>query len=84
MLQIIIYCKEKDEEAVHLYQAVSDVLKENSVNGTIEKVCRPEELYRARVFYPPRVVIDGETVCSGYYPTKDDILAFLKQRGLLE
>lgn len=83
MLHVKIYCQKTDDEQAHIYQVVSDVLNENSVSYTIARIWRPEELYRDRIFYPPRVVMDGETICAGCCPTRDDILAFLAQRGLL-
>ncbi|MEQ8242970.1 thioredoxin family protein [Fulvivirga sp.] len=56
---------------------VKDVVSENHIDATIEKVEDIEEIMKFNVMATPALVIDNEIKTKGRIPSKDEILAFL-------
>jgi small redox-active disulfide protein 2 len=56
---------------------VKDVVSENHIDATIEKVEDIEEIMKFNVMATPALVIDNEIKTKGRIPSKDEILALL-------
>lgn len=57
---------------------VKDVVSENNIDATIEKVEDIMEIMKFNVMTTPALVIDNEIKIKGRVPSKDEVLAFLK------
>lgn len=56
---------------------VQDVVSENNIDATIEKVEDIMEIMKFNVMTTPALVIDGVITIKGRVPSKDEILALL-------
>ncbi|MEQ8477796.1 thioredoxin family protein [Fulvivirga sp.] len=56
---------------------VKDVVSENHIDATIEKVEDIEEIMKFNVMATPALVIDNEIKTKGRIPSKEEILALL-------
>lgn len=56
---------------------VKDVVSENSIDATIEKVEDIMEIMKFNVMSTPALVIDGMITIKGRVPSKDEVLALL-------
>ena len=56
---------------------VREVIQENGVDATIEKVSDMMQIASYGVFGTPSVIVDGEVKCTGKVPKKADVLAWL-------
>ena len=56
---------------------VKDVVLENNIDATIEKVEDIMEIMKFNVMTTPALVIDNVIVIKGRVPSKDEVLAFL-------
>lgn len=56
---------------------VKDVVSENHIDATIEKVEDIQEIMKFNVMATPALVIDNEIKTKGRIPSKDEILALL-------
>jgi small redox-active disulfide protein 2 len=56
---------------------VQEVIKENGVDATVEKVSDMMQIASYGVFGTPSVIVDGEVKCIGKVPKKDDIKKWL-------
>jgi small redox-active disulfide protein 2 len=56
---------------------VKDVVLENNIDATIEKVEDIMEIMKFNVMSTPVLVIDGEITIKGRVPSKDEVLALL-------
>jgi small redox-active disulfide protein 2 len=56
---------------------VKDVVLENNIDATIEKVEDIMEIMKFNVMSTPALVIDGEITIKGRVPSKDEVLALL-------
>lgn len=59
--------------------AVKDVVLANKVDATIEKVEDVMEIMKFNVMATPALVIDDVITIKGRVPSKDEVLALLKQ-----
>jgi len=57
---------------------VSDVIAENNIDATIEKVEDIMEIMKYNVMTTPALVIDDVITIKGRIPSKDEVLSFLK------
>ncbi len=57
---------------------VSDVISENNIDATIEKVEDIMEIMKFNVITTPALVIDDVITIKGRVPSKDEVLALLK------
>lgn len=57
---------------------VKDVISENSIDATIEKVEDIEEIMKFNVMTTPALVIDGVITIKGRVPSKNEVLYLLK------
>ncbi len=57
---------------------VKDVISENSIDATIEKVEDIEEIMKFNVMTTPALVIDGVITIKGRVPSKNEVLDLLK------
>ncbi|MDN3619499.1 thioredoxin family protein [Polaribacter undariae] len=57
---------------------VSDVIAENNIDATIEKVEDIMEIMKYNVMTTPALVIDDVITIKGRIPSKDEVLALLK------
>ena len=62
----------------NLMALVSDVVKENAIAATIEKVEDIMEIMKYNVMSTPALVVDEQIVSKGRIPSKDEVLALLK------
>ncbi|MUU76985.1 thioredoxin family protein [Winogradskyella endarachnes] len=56
---------------------VSDVIKENNIDATIEKVEDIMEIMKFNVMSTPALVIDDVITIKGRIPSKSEVLALL-------
>ncbi|MCL5129924.1 MULTISPECIES: thioredoxin family protein [unclassified Algibacter] len=56
---------------------VKDVVSENNIDATIEKVEDIEEIMKFNVMSTPALVIDGVITIKGRIPSKNEVLALL-------
>jgi small redox-active disulfide protein 2 len=56
---------------------VQDVVKENNIDATVEKVADIMEIIKFNVMTTPAVVIDDVVTIKGRVPSKDEVLALL-------
>jgi small redox-active disulfide protein 2 len=56
---------------------VKDVVSENNIEATIEKVEDIMEIMKFNVMSTPALVIDGVIAIKGRVPSKDEVLALL-------
>ncbi|MBU0483075.1 MAG: TM0996/MTH895 family glutaredoxin-like protein [Proteobacteria bacterium] len=59
-------------------RVIQEVVAENGVEATIEKVSDFNEIAKLGVFSTPAVVVDGAIKCVGKVPRKSEILTWLK------
>ena len=57
---------------------VKDVVTENDINVTIEKVEDIMEIMKFNIMTTPALVIDDVVTIKGRVPSKDEVLALLK------
>lgn len=57
---------------------VKDVISENNIDATIEKVEDIEEIMKYNVMTTPALVIDDVVTIKGRVPTKSEVLELLK------
>ncbi|MDC6389301.1 thioredoxin family protein [Maribacter sp. PR1] len=57
---------------------VKDVIRENNIDATIEKVEDIIEIMKYNVMSTPALVVNEEIVLKGRVPTKAEVLDFLK------
>jgi protein-disulfide isomerase len=57
---------------------VKDVLSENNIDATIEKVEDIMEIMKYNVMSTPALVINDEITIKGRVPTKEEVLELLK------
>ncbi len=57
---------------------VKDVISENNIDATIEKVEDIEEIMKFNVMTTPALVIDGVITIKGRVPSKNEVLHLLK------
>jgi len=58
---------------------VTDVVNENSIDATVEKVEDIVEIMKYNVMSTPAVVINEEIVINGRVPSKSELLEILKK-----
>jgi small redox-active disulfide protein 2 len=56
---------------------VQEVIKENQIDATIEKVEDIMEIMKYNVMTTPALVINGEITIKGKVPSKEEVLALL-------
>lgn len=61
-----------------MISVVQDVVSENSIDATIEKVEDITEIIKFNVMTTPALVIDGVITIKGRVPSKEEVLAFIK------
>jgi small redox-active disulfide protein 2 len=57
---------------------VKDVISENNIDATIEKVEDIEEIMKFNIMTTPALVIDGIITIKGRVPSKNEVLDLLK------
>lgn len=57
---------------------VAEVVSENNIDATIEKVEDIMEIMKYNVMSTPALVIDGEITIKGRVPSKPEVLELLK------
>ncbi|THB81201.1 MAG: thioredoxin family protein [Desulfobacteraceae bacterium] len=58
---------------------VQEVVRENNVDASVEKVTDMMQIASYGVFGTPSVIVDGEVKCSGKVPKKDEIKSWITQ-----
>ncbi|MFZ5975703.1 MAG: thioredoxin family protein [Bacillota bacterium] len=56
-----------------LYAMIEEIIKENGLDASLEKVFDYGEIIKYGVMITPAVIIDGKTVFSGRVPSKSDL-----------
>ena len=56
---------------------VKEVVKENNVDASVEKVTDMMQIASYGVFGTPSVIVDGEVKCTGKVPKKEDIKSWI-------
>jgi small redox-active disulfide protein 2 len=56
---------------------VQEVIKENGIDATVEKISDMMQIASYGVFGTPSVIVDGEVKCTGKVPKKNDIKKWL-------
>ena len=57
---------------------VKDVISENNIDATIEKVEDIMEIMKYNVMSTPALVVDDVITIKGRIPSKEEVLAFIK------
>lgn len=57
---------------------VKDVISENNIDATVEKVEDIVEIMKFNVMTTPALVIDNTVTIKGRVPNKDEVLSLLK------
>lgn len=60
-----------------LEEATKEVVAENNLNASIEKIEDIVEIMKYNVMTTPALVVDGEVVIKGKLPTKEELKAVL-------
>jgi small redox-active disulfide protein 2 len=60
-----------------LHDQVKKILEESSIDATLTKVEKLDEIMAYGVVLTPALVIDGEVKCSGKLPKPDQIAAWI-------
>lgn len=60
-----------------LTNVVKDVVAENNIDATVEKVEDIMEIMKYNIMSTPALVVDGEIKIKGRVPSKDEVLSFL-------
>ena len=60
-----------------LTNVVKDVVSENNIDATIEKIEDIMEIMKYNVMTTPALVIDGEITIKGRIPSKEELLKLL-------
>jgi small redox-active disulfide protein 2 len=60
-------------------KVLEEALAESGAKTQVEKVTNMMEIASFGVFGTPAVVIDGQVKCVGKIPSKDEVLAWLKE-----
>ncbi len=60
-----------------LYERTSEVIEENNINATIEKVEDIEQIMAYNVMNTPALVLDEKVVLKGRVPVKRELLELL-------
>jgi len=58
---------------------VEDVIRENGIEATIEKIEDIMEIMKYNVMSTPALVVDEEITIKGRVPTKNEVLELLKK-----
>ncbi len=61
----------------NLYQLTNEVVTENNIQATIEKVEDIEKIMEYEVMNTPALVVDNKVVVKGRVPNKTEILEFI-------
>lgn len=61
-----------------LTNVVKDVVDQNQIDATIDKVEDITEIMKFDVMVTPALVVDGNVVIKGRVPSKDEVLATLQ------
>lgn len=62
----------------NLTQVVKDVVAENQIDASIEKVENIADIMKFNVMITPALVVDGTVVIKGRVPSKDEVLSVLQ------
>lgn len=62
----------------NLTNVVKDVVTENQLDASIEKVEDIVDIMKFNVMITPALVVDGNVVLKGRVPSKDEVLALLQ------
>ncbi len=62
-----------------LEESVRNVLKENNIEGEVEKVTQIEDIMKYGIMMTPGLVINEKVKSSGSIPKDEQILAWLKE-----
>jgi small redox-active disulfide protein 2 len=62
----------------NLTRVVKDVVDENQIEASIEKVEDIVDIMNYNVMMTPALVIDDQIVAKGRIPSKEEVLAWLK------
>lgn len=62
----------------NLTRVVKDVVDENQIEASIEKVEDIVDIMKYNVMMTPALVIDDQIVAKGRIPSKEEVLAWLK------
>lgn len=84
MLNVKIYCPQTHPDYDTTYNIVEEVLQEQHLSYTIERINRFEDLYRLRILYPPQIVINSRVVYSRRCPQKEELLQILQKMRLIK
>ncbi len=55
-----------------------EVLQENNINGTVEKVTDIQEIMKTGILSTPGLEINGKMVLNGKLPTKETLAHWIK------
>jgi len=62
----------------NLTNVVKDVVEENQIDASIEKVEDIQDIMKFNVMMTPALVVDGNVVIKGRVPSKEEVLASLQ------
>ena len=62
----------------NLTSIVKDVVEENQIDASIEKVEDIEDIMKFNVMMTPALVVDGNVVIKGRVPSKEEVLSTLQ------
>jgi len=62
----------------NLTNVVKDVVAENQIDASIEKVEDIADIMKFNVMITPALVVDGNVVVKGRVPSKDEVLTLLQ------
>jgi small redox-active disulfide protein 2 len=57
----------------HLEKTTREVVKELGIDASIEEVKDINEIIAYRILFTPGLVLNGQLVCSGRVPTKEEV-----------
>jgi small redox-active disulfide protein 2 len=60
-----------------MLHVVKDVVSENNIDATIEKIEDIQEIMKFNIMTTPALVIDGMITIKGRIPSKDEVLELL-------
>ncbi len=62
-----------------LYERTEEVIKENNIDATLEKVEDIAEVMSYNIFSTPAIVINEKVISKGFVPTKQEIQKLIER-----
>ncbi len=66
---------------IKLYDLCREVLSENNLEGSVDKVTDLEEITESGIFFTPGLMVNNKILSQGKIPTKSTLLHWMEEAG---